>query len=65
MKKSDDHASKCVKLGLEFKTEYKEEYEAYAKAREEYNSNEEEIRGLESAEVEEGFYGEPIDMTEG
>lgn len=53
MKKSDDHASKCVKLGLSFKDEYSEEYKAYSDARTEYNENETKIAELEAAEVEE------------
>ena len=53
MSKSDAHASKCVKLGLSYKDTYPNEYDEYVKAREDYNSLENEIITLESVEVEE------------
>ena len=53
MSKSDAHASKCVKLGLSYKDNYPTEYDEYTKAREDYNSLENEIITLESVEVEE------------
>ena len=53
MSKSDAHASKCVKLGLSYKDTYPNEYKEYTQAREDYNSLENEIIALESAEVEE------------
>lgn len=52
MKSSDDHAAKCMKLGLKFKTQYPDEYTAYEAAREEYNENEAKIAELEAAETE-------------
>ena len=52
MSKSDAHASKCVKLGLSYKDTYPNEYDEYVKAREDYNSLEDEIITLESVEVE-------------
>ena len=52
MSKSDAHASKCVKLGLSYKDTYPTEYNEYVKAREDYNSLENEIIALESVEVE-------------
>lgn len=52
MSASDAHASKCIKLGLNFRNEYPSEYDAYEKAREEYNVNEEEIARIEAIEVE-------------
>lgn len=52
MSQSDAHASKCIKLGLNFRNEYPSEYDAYEKAREEYNVNEEEIARIEAIEVE-------------
>ena len=52
MSASDAHASKCIKLGLNFRNEYPSEYDAYEKAREEYNINEEEIARIEAIEVE-------------
>ena len=53
MSNSDAHASKCVKLGASFKNMYPNEYKEYTQAREDYNSLENEIIALESAEVEE------------
>ena len=52
MSQSDAHASKCIKLGLNFAEAYPEDYAAYTAAREEYNQNEERIAELEAAEVE-------------
>lgn len=52
MKGSDDHAAKCMKLGLKFKTQYPDEYAAYEAARTEYNDNEVKIAELEATEVE-------------
>ncbi|MCR5841971.1 MAG: hypothetical protein K6G86_07830 [Bacteroidales bacterium] len=46
MASSDAHAAKCVKLGRKFSTLYPEEAEAYAAANEEFNANEETLRGL-------------------
>ena len=40
MQKSDEHALKCYKSGLDFKKEYPEDWNAYNKARLEYNENE-------------------------
>ena len=53
MSKSDAHASKCTKLGISYKDNYPNEYKEYIKAREDYNSLENEIITLESVEVEE------------
>ena len=58
MSKSDAHASKCVKLGLSYKDTYPNEYKEYTQAREEYNSLENELAALESAEVEEEIIDE-------
>lgn len=52
MSQSDAHASKCIKLGLNFSETYPSDYEAYVTAREEYNINEEEIARIEAIEVE-------------
>ena len=52
MSQSDAHASKCIKLGLNFSDTYPSDYQTYVKAREEYNVNEEEIARIESIEVE-------------
>ena len=49
---SDAHASKCIKLGLNFKNEYPSEYDAYEKARKSYNENEIRIAELEKMQVE-------------
>lgn len=56
MKKSDDHASKCIKLGVKFKSQYPEEYEEYAAAREEYNSNETLIAEVEAEEPDDEIF---------
>lgn len=40
MKKSDEHALKCYKSGINFKETYPEDSEEYEKARVEYNENE-------------------------
>lgn len=52
MSQSDAHASKCIKLGLNFSETYPSDYQAYVNAREEYNINEEEIARIEAIEVE-------------
>lgn len=52
MSQSDAHASKCIKLGLNFSETYPDDYLTYVKAREEYNVNEEEIARIEAIEVE-------------
>ena len=57
MSKSDAHASKCTKLGISYKDNYPNEYKEYIKAREDYNSLENEIITLESVEVEEEIGG--------
>lgn len=46
MKKSDAHASKCIKLGLKFSTQYPEEFAEYKNVRDEYNINEVTLAGL-------------------
>ena len=46
MKKSDDHAVKCAKLGVKFQTQYPQEYVAYQAANTEYNENETTLAGL-------------------
>ncbi len=53
MQKSDAHALKCFKMGLDFETEYADEYAAYVLARAEYNEVEERIAELRGAQVEE------------
>ena len=53
MSQSDAHASKCIKLGLNFAESYPEDYVVYTKAREQYNDNEEEIKELMEIEPEE------------
>ena len=52
MSQSDAHASKCIKLGLNFSETYPNDYQAYVNAREEYNINEVEIARIEAIEVE-------------
>lgn len=57
MQKSDEHALKCAKSGLDFRETYQEDWTAYEAAREEYNRNETELAALylrlESEEAEE------------
>jgi len=50
MFQSDAHASKCVKLGLNFQDTYPDDYKSYISARERYNVNEDEIAILEQTE---------------
>lgn len=40
MRRSDDHAVKCSKLGRSFEHDYPSEYAAYVAANKEYNANE-------------------------
>lgn len=40
MRRSDDRAVKCSKLGRSFEHDYPEEYAAYVAANKEYNANE-------------------------
>lgn len=40
MRRSDDHAVKCSKLGRSFEHDYPAEYAAYVAANKEYNANE-------------------------
>lgn len=57
MQKSDEHALKCAKSGLNFQETYPEDWTAYEAAREEYNTNEAALAELylrlESEEAEE------------
>lgn len=57
MQKSDEHALKCAKSGLDFRETYPEDWTAYEAAREEYNTNETALAALylrlESEETEE------------
>lgn len=57
MQKSDEHALKCAKSGLDFRETYPDDWTAYEAAREEYNTNETALAGLylrlESEEAEE------------
>lgn len=46
MSDSDAHASKCVKLGLNFGEQYPDDYTKYVNARTEYNNNEQELETL-------------------
>lgn len=63
MSASDAHASKCIKLGLNFRDEYPSEYDAYVNAREEYNVNEEEIARIEAIEVEQKERHEEVENS--
>lgn len=62
MQKSDAHAAKCAKLGIDFQTEYPDDYAEYVAANEEYQTVEQQINNLEfeiSVEDE-----EPLHNTE-
>lgn len=47
MQKSDAHAAKCSKLGVDFQTEYPDDYAEYVAANEEYQTVEQQINNLE------------------
>lgn len=40
MQRSDEHALKCFKSGLDFRTTYPQDWQSYEAARQEYNENE-------------------------
>ena len=40
MQKSDEHALKCFKSGLDFRETYPQDWQSYEAARQEYNENE-------------------------
>lgn len=61
MSESDAHASKCIKLGLNFLDAYPADYAAYTKAREQYNANEAEIARIEAIEVEPEEHHEEVE----
>lgn len=46
MRKSDEHALKCAKSGLDFKETYPEDWTAYEAARVKYNENETALAAL-------------------
>ena len=46
MRKSDEHALKCAKSGLDFQTTYPDDWAAYEAARVKYNENETALAGL-------------------
>ena len=46
MQKSDEHALKCAKSGLDFRATYPDDWTAYEAARLEYNENETALAGL-------------------
>jgi len=47
MHKSDAHAAKCAKLGMEFDQEYPDDYAEYVAANKEYQEVERRINNLE------------------
>lgn len=65
MSQSDAHASKCIKMGLNFQEEYPEDYAKYSAARIKYNENEAEIARIEAIEVEEDTTGPREDFLNG
>ena len=60
MKRSDDVASKCTKMGLSFKKTYPDEFQVYSAANTEYNENEVTIARLEK-EIETAEANEKLD----
>ena len=46
MQKSDEHALKCAKSGLDFKETYPDDWAAYEAARVKYNENETALAAL-------------------
>ena len=40
MQRSDEHALKCFKSGLDFRETYPQDWQSYEAARQEYNENE-------------------------
>ena len=67
MRRSDDHAVKCSKLGRPFGQDYPDEYTAYVAANAEYNVNEARLAELsamlESKEVESLRTGETFNES--
>lgn len=63
MAKSDAHASKCTKLGLNFAETYPSDLEEYEAARQEYNDNEVLIAELR-AEIEAEKEEAPVNIPE-
>lgn len=67
MRRSDDHAVKCSKLGRSFEHDYPQEYAAYVAANTEYNANETrmaELRvSLEGEEAESLRMGETFNQV--
>jgi hypothetical protein len=62
MAASDAHASKCAKLGLDFKITYPDDYTAYIAANDEFNTNEKQLATLQ-AQLDE-MSGEGEEMRE-
>ena len=60
MAASDAHASKCAKLGLDFKTTYPDDYAAYIAANDEFNANEQQLATLQAQLDEMSEEGEEI-----
>lgn len=48
MRRSDEHALKCAKSGLDFQKTYPDDWAAYEAARMKYNENETALAGLYS-----------------
>ena len=60
MAASDAHASKCAKLGLDFKTTYPDDYAAYIAANDAFNANEKQLATLQAQLDEMSGEGEGI-----
>lgn len=63
MAKSDAHASKCVKMGTKFSTQYPEEAAAYKAANTEYNENEATLEELYAQRAQEEAQGDRFEET--
>lgn len=64
MAKSDAHASKCVKTGKVFSSEYPEEAAAYQVANDEYNANEQTLDALYAQRAQEEANGDSFEPVE-
>ena len=65
MQKSDEHALKCAKSGLDFKETYPDDWAEYELVREEYNENETALAALyeQRAAEEEAAQAEMMSAT--
>ena len=64
MQKSDEHALKCAKSGLDFRATYPDDWTAYEAARLEYNENETALAGLYDLRKAEEAEMDDFDMND-